>query len=137
MAWTPWVRKARRLRRYALEDLSLGRYEEAAFNAHQAVELAIKGMLIKLGGAKPMTHSIRELLSALSALTGAEPGHNVVRCAAELERHYVGARYPDARLAEYEAWEAEEAVKCMEVVLRYVESVPGVGGIGEGEEDGL
>ena len=42
-----------------------------------------------------------------------------------MEAHYIQARCQDARLNEYTKWEAEEAVKCMDAVWRYVREVAG------------
>ncbi|ABP50406.1 MULTISPECIES: HEPN domain-containing protein [Pyrobaculum] len=118
-----WLDKARKFRDYAKEDLAIGRFDSAAFFAQQAVELLLKGVLIKLGGSRPLTHSVAELLQYLAELAGREAPPDVVRCAEALEQHYVQARYPDARINDYRKWEAEEAVKCMEVVWGYVREV--------------
>ena len=48
-----------------------------------------------------------------------------MRCAEALEMHYIQARYPDARINDYRRWEAEEAIRCMEVVWNYVREVVG------------
>jgi len=37
-----------------------------------------------------------------------------MKCAKELGEHYAQARYPDARVTEYEKEEAGRAIKCME-----------------------
>ncbi|WP_439959501.1 HEPN domain-containing protein [Vulcanisaeta thermophila] len=39
-----------------------------------------------------------------------------IRCAKLLSEHYIGARYPNARLLDY----AEECIKCMELVFQHV-----------------
>ena len=46
-----------------------------------------------------------------------------MRCAEELEQHYVQARYPNARINEYRPWEGERAVECMEAVWSYVQGL--------------
>lgn len=121
--WSKWFAKAERFRRYSREDLERGRYDSAAFYAQQSVELLFKALLIKLVGARPLTHSTSELLTMLTeALDREAPGH-VVRCAEELEQHYVQARYPNARIGEYRRWEAERAVECMEEVWKYVQGL--------------
>ena len=121
----PWINKARRFRDYAREDLANNRFDSASFFAQQSVELLIKGLLIKLTGSRPITHLTSELLQYLMKLLGREAPQNVVRCAELLEQHYVQARYPDARINDYRRWEAEEAVKCMDLVWDYVQQVVG------------
>ena len=120
-----WLNKARRFRDYAKEDLVNNRYDSAAFFAQQSVELLIKGLLIKFGGSRPITYSTSELLQYLMRLIGREAPQEVVRCAESLEQHYVQARYPDVRINDYRRWEAEEAVKCMDLVWDYVQQVVG------------
>lgn len=119
----PWLSKARRFREYAKEDLARGRFDSAAFFAQQAIELLLKGILIKLTGSRPITHSISELLNYLGKVLGRNITGDVVRCAESLEQHYVQARYPDARINDYRKWEAEEAVRCMDEVWDYVQQV--------------
>ncbi|MGC8974462.1 MAG: HEPN domain-containing protein [Thermoproteus sp.] len=58
MAHEIWARKAARYREYAKEDLANGRYDSAAFFAQQAAELLLKGVLIRLTGSRPLTHSV-------------------------------------------------------------------------------
>ncbi|MGC8582555.1 MAG: HEPN domain-containing protein [Thermoproteus sp.] len=123
MAHEIWARKAARYREYAKEDLANGRYDSAAFFAQQAAELLLKGVLIRLTGSRPLTHSVSELLSYLAKVLDKPVPEDVMRCAESLESHYVQARYPDARLNEYRRWEAEEAVRCMESVWGYVREV--------------
>ncbi len=43
-------------------------YDFAALNSQQAAEFALKALLIKRTGFKPYTHSISELLDALSEM---------------------------------------------------------------------
>ena len=75
-------------------------------------------MLIKEVGARPMTHSLYEMAKRLSALKNAELGEEAAKCAKALEQHYVQSRYPDARIGEYERWEAETCLKCLEEIWR-------------------
>ncbi|WP_291766878.1 HEPN domain-containing protein [Caldivirga sp. UBA161] len=121
----PWVNKARRFRDYAREDLANNRFDSAAFFAQQSIELLFKGLLIKLGGSRPITHSTSELLQYLMKLLGKEAPPGIIRCVELLEQHYIQARYPDARINDYRRWEAEDAVKCMDLVWDYVQQVAG------------
>lgn len=80
-------------------------------------------MLIKFGGSRPITHSTSELLQYLLKILGREAPQEVTRCAELLEQHYVQAHYPDARINDYRRWEAEEAIRCMDLVWDYVQQV--------------
>ncbi len=117
-----WMAKAGRFEEEARDNLRSGRYDLACFSAQQASELRLKGLLITITGAKPYTHLLTELAEALQA-AGIDVPEEVKRCCISLEEHYLQARYPDARMNEYRRDEAEEALKCMEVIGRFVEEV--------------
>ena len=117
-----WFRKAERFGEEARDNFEKGRYDLACFSAQQASEMRLKGLLISLTGAKPYTPILSELAEALEAAGINVPGE-VKRCCRSLEEHYLQARYPDARVNEYGRDEAEEALRCMEVVRRFVEEV--------------
>ena len=127
-----WIEKARRFLEAAKRDLEDGYYDFAALNSQQAAELALKALLIKKTGYKPYTHSISDLLDAVSEF--AEVPEEVRDCES-IEEHYIQARYPDARLKDYREEEAESAVKCAEVMLSYVEGLLEKEG-GEGDTTG-
>ena len=114
-----WLRKAERFEEEARDNLEKNRYDLACFSAQQASELRLKGLLIALTGARPYTHILTELAEAIKAAGVDVPSH-VEGCCRTLEEHYLQARYPDARMSEYRR---EEAVKCMEVVRKYVEKI--------------
>jgi len=120
-----WLRKARRFAEVAKRELEEGYYDIAAFSAQQAAEMALKAVLIGKTGYKPLTHSITELLEAISEI--AEVPEEVSGCSG-IEEHHVQARYPDARVREYTREEAEGAVRCAEVILRYAKELLEVGG---------
>ncbi len=117
-----WKTKAERFRKAAESEFEEGRYDVASFSAHQAVELYLKGIIIERTGSKPYTHLLTELLSILFELFGSRD-EKVMRCASSLEVHYLQARYPDSRLKDYTREEAEEALRCMEVILNFVKAL--------------
>jgi len=78
----------------------------------------------KLTGTR-ITNFTAELLQYLAKTLNVQPLNDVMRCAEALEMHYIQARYPDARINDYRRWEAEEAIRCMEVVWSYVREVVG------------
>ena len=95
-----------------------GYFDFACLNAQQAAEFSLKALLITKTGYKPLTHSITELLDAVSEIQRVPD--EVYECR-RIEEHYIQARYPDARMNEYTREEAEEVVKCAEVILSFVE----------------
>ena len=104
----------------ARDMVSRGFYPEACLFAQQAAEFYLKGLLIKLTGSRPYTYSVLHLLRSYLSLLGREPDENVAMCAKLLSEQYIGARYPDARLLEYDRDDAEMCLKCLEVVLHAV-----------------
>ena len=71
---------------------------------------------------RPYSHSILDLLTLLGDL-GIDFDERIEACAKTLDPHYLQARYPDARLGDYSREEAEEAVKCMEVMLDFLQDI--------------
>jgi len=121
--WEPWLRKSQALAGYAERDFAAGRYDTASFFAQQSAEILLKGLLLKRTGARPYTHSIADMLRTLSESLESPVPEEAVRCAEELELHYVQARYPDARVNEYRRWEAERAPECLRRIVGYVRGV--------------
>ncbi len=114
--------KAQMYRDIALESIEKKRFDFAGFSAQQAVEFFLKGFLIELVGVRPYTHSLPELLAALNE-AGIESPPDVKDCVKSLAEHYIQARYPDARVTEYDHEEAIEAIKCMEVTLDFLTKI--------------
>lgn len=108
-----WLDKARRLRARASALVGEGEFDFACFAAQQSAEFLLKGLLVGRLGARPITNSLYQLAKAWAEASGALLREEVVRCAKELEQHYVQARYPDARLTPYEEWEAERCLRCL------------------------
>jgi len=115
-----WYDKSKNFEKTARKAFELGLYDIACFSSQQAVELYLKGKIIDKSGSKPYTHSLVELLKIIEKLGNKVPDE-IKRCAKELGEHYTQARYPDARITEYERDEAERAIKCMEEILKYAE----------------
>lgn len=114
-----WLEKASRYREYAKRNFESGAYDLACFLAQQSAEFLLKALLIRETGARPLTHSLYEMARRLATLKNFELGDEVAKCAKALEQHYVQSRYPDARVGEYERWEAESCIKCMEALWRW------------------
>jgi len=76
--------------RDCLEDRN---YYASAFFAQQAAEKALKGFLYSRGYRAIITHSVLELLEESSKFC--EEFKNFIEYAKELDRHYIGSRYPN------------------------------------------
>ncbi len=61
-----FLRKAKEFLDLAELSLDKGYYDLAVFNAHQATELFLKGILLKVLGTFPRTHDLVELIEVLS-----------------------------------------------------------------------
>ncbi len=70
------------------------RYNSSAFLCQQAAEKAAKALLYSIGEA-PFGHSVRALLQRFTETSKASIPE-LVSHGAELDRHYVPARYPNA-----------------------------------------
>ena len=66
-------------------------YEWSAFAAQQAVEKALKALILTRGG-EPWGHSLTALVEALPA--DIEKPLEVIEAASRLDKHYIPARYP-------------------------------------------
>lgn len=117
-----WLRLARSDLAYAAETPKGALYEPSAFLAEQAVEKALKGVLIALGVRFPKTHNLDYLFTLLEE-AGVELPESV-RQAVLLMDYTIRGRYP-AGLPELnqEEWQealtlAEEAVAWAEKFLR-------------------
>lgn len=53
--WESWLKRARSFTEYAEADLKNGRYDSCAFFAQQAVEMLLRGVLLKRTGVRPIT----------------------------------------------------------------------------------
>ena len=113
--------------RYARGDLALAQvslpedsfYELLCFHAQQAVEKALKAVLIINNISYPKTHNIRTLLDLL-------PKEIVlptdVDAATSLTDYAVSGRYPD-EVEEVNEEEYQEAVRLAQAVVQWAESI--------------
>ena len=111
-----WLRQAELDLAAARELQAATRYESAAFFAHQAAEKAVKAMH-EAEGAEARGHSLVELLGPFSDVPS-----GVADAARRLDRHYIGARYPNAHPAGapgdlYTELDAEQALRDAEAVV--------------------
>jgi HEPN domain-containing protein len=117
-----WVEKGDGFLRGARRAMEEGLYWLACFNAHQAAELYLKGLLASVTGVHPYTHDLAELLEALRAI-GVEPPSDVVLSSELLTPHYTLARYPGRRVYTYTAERGRTCVECAEKIVEWVKKV--------------
>ena len=106
---------------HARRSAESGDYEWACFAAQQAAEKAVKALYQRLG-VEVWGHSVSRLLSALPG--GHRPSGELIDKAKELDKHYVGARYPSlhpegAPLDYYTGEEARRAIMYAEEIVEY------------------
>ena len=123
--WEMWIRRARS----NLVRAKQGRqcddvlYEDLCFDAQQAAEKCLKGLLIYLGRNAPRTHSIGHLLNLIRE-SGKVTVPPEVTEAVILNEHAVTTRYPGA-------WEPvtreeyEEAVRIADEIWNWVTGITG------------
>lgn len=116
-----WLRQALRDLAHARNTLGDGVYEWAAFAAQQAAEKAVKGLFQSLG-AEARGHSISQLLASLPPAV--RPTEAAIEDAKELERHYIGPRYPNSYPEGtpgdfYTATEAQRAIAAAERIIEH------------------
>ncbi len=123
--WEPWIRRAksnlaRAKQGRQSEDIM---YEDLCFDAQQAAEKCLKGLLIYVGKNAPRTHSIGHLLNILRrGCKIAVPRE--INEAIILNEYAVTTRYP----GDWEpvtAEEYEEAVRLADEVWRWVAGITG------------
>ncbi len=95
-------------------------YEDLCFDAQQAVEKALKAVLVQRGVIVPKTHALAELLTRVEK-SGIEV-HAEIREATLLTPYAVEARYPGL-WEEVTAADHEEAVRVAERVVAWAETV--------------
>ena len=117
-----WLIRARSNLRHARAEEDEVCYEDLCFDAQQAVEKALKGLLLHRGVQFPYTHDLAALVDLLERSGTVVP--SPVRASARLTVHAVQGRYPglgdpvarEDYLAAVAA--AEEVVKWVERSIR-------------------
>jgi HEPN domain-containing protein len=107
-----WLTQGERNLDQALDSAAANRHEWACFAAHQAAELAVKGLHRSLG-QDAWGNSVRKLLEVLGPPPVASA--DLLDCARGLDLHYTSARYPDGHVTgcpaeNYGALQSREAI---------------------------
>ena len=114
-----WLDQAFADMKTAKDCLKDGNYYATAFFAQQAAEKALKGFLYAQGYRALITYSVVELLEESIKID--EQFGKFLNYGKELDRHYIGSRYPNfyPAGAPYKYYTEEVAQKC----LNYAESI--------------
>lgn len=117
-----WLRRARSslARAKASGSIPDTVLEDFCFDAQQAVEKAIKAVLVSRNAGFPKTHSIADLLSLIEA-TGLKVPPDILE-SASLTAYAVEARYPGV-FEEVTEMDAAEAVRLAERVFLWAEAL--------------
>jgi len=99
------------------------RYNSCAFLCQQAAEKSAKALLYSVGES-PYGHSVLQLLQRFAEACGKDIS-DVRSFAAELDRHYIPARYPNAMPSgspheNYDQEVSQRALQYAEGILNYV-----------------
>ena len=104
-----WLKRAKSNYEYSKAIVSENVYlEDLCFQAQQAVEKALKGLLIYFGEEPDFTHSIGALLSAIEKYVEID---NTIRDGINLTNYAVQTRYP----GQYAGVTKEEYKKSIEI----------------------
>ncbi len=119
---TEWLLRARS----SLAQARAGRlspdllYEDLCFSAQQAIEKAIKGVLVHLRVSFPKTHDIAKLLTLVDR-SGLKVPDNVLE-AQFMTEYAVETRYPGVSEEVVEE-EYRQALACAEIVVAWAHSI--------------
>lgn len=120
-----WLGQASDDLAFARVGLTEGFYAQACFLSQQAGEKALKAVRYLHGERRVLGHSLVVLVDSLAdQLADAQ----VLRTlAAELDLHYVPARYPNGLpdLAPFQAYSQEQAKRAIDAAERILETVRG------------
>jgi len=114
-----WLDQAKADFKTATDCLNTKNYYASAFFAQQSAEKALKGFLYSKGFRALITHSVTDLLEESS--THEKIFNQFINQGKELDRHYIGSRYPNFYPSgpAYKYYTEEIAKKC----LSYAESI--------------
>ena len=114
-----WLAQAQRDLADARVLLNAESYASSCFHAQQAAEKAAKGFLYSQGVRAIVSHSVTRLVNECAKFDACLV--NFVEAGRELDRHYIGSRYPNfyAEGTAYEYYTQEMADRC----IRYATSI--------------
>jgi HEPN domain-containing protein len=116
-----WLDQAKADMKTARDCLEDGNFYASAFFSQQAAGKALRGYLYSMGYRALITHSVTELLEEASRHQSAFGA--LLEFGRELDRHYLGSRYPNFYPSgpAYKYYSREVAERCInyaELILR-------------------
>ena len=125
-----WLTQSRHDLEAAVANAEHGRHDLACFLAHQSAEKAVVAFIYNHGAEHVWGHSLADLCADATAFD--QSFEFVKSVAGLLDKHYVGARYPQtlpggAPCEAYEAIDSERALEIARDVLSGVEERLGLG----------
>ena len=120
-----WLTQAKSDLEAATANAESGRHDLACFLAHQVAEKAVVAFLYNHGAEHVWGHSLADLCA--DAIAFDQSFEFVKSIAGLLDKHYIGARYPQslpggAPCQAYEALDSDRALEIARDVLEGVES---------------
>lgn len=108
-----WLDQAKMDLKTARDCIEDENFYASAFFAQQSAEKALKGFLYSKGFRALITHSVLDLIEEASK--SEEPFKEFVDYGRELDKHYIGSRYPNfyPSGAPYRYYTKEVASKCV------------------------
>ena len=121
-----WLAEAKEDFKTAEILIAAARYNASAFYSQQSAEKALKSRLFGLHDV-PWGHSVMDLLARVHQIEPLSDLEELERCARIVDRHYIGARYPNAypsgtAAAHYDESTAREALECARRFLQASET---------------
>lgn len=118
-----WLDQAKADLKTARDCSKDGNHYASAFFSQQSAEKALKGFLYSKGFRAIITHSVTELLEESSKLE--ETFRKFIDYGKELDRHYIGSRYPNfyPEGPAYKYYTEEIAEKCLSYAGLILEEV--------------
>jgi len=115
-----WLEYAEADRRSAYNAMGAEDYRDVAFHCQQAVEKALKALIVhRTQQCPPYVHNLRQLLNQVLDLA---PPLVVVEAVLKINPHYRATRYPGVAddLSFYVVQNAEDLLAQMEQVFRWI-----------------
>jgi HEPN domain-containing protein len=118
-----WLNQGKRDLEDATILLGAGSFASSCFHAQQAAEKALKGFLYSQGLRAMITHSVARLTAEAAKFE--HKFSNLIEAAKELDRHYIGSRYPNfyPEGASYEYYSEELAERCIKYATSILSNV--------------
>ena len=109
-----WLNKAKDDLRKAKDNLNIKNYDLTSFLCQQAVEKALKSVLIEKTKEFPKIHDLVRLGKL------AEINKELLKECEKLTFVYTETRYPDTSDREYTQQEAEDDIKTAEKIIKWI-----------------